>query len=483
MVPAVPGRPTVHLFIGLHKTGSTAIRFMLDVHRGLLAAHGFHVPRATWTSFMHSFWNGGHNNIPWEICGNHPPVAKYGTVADLVREIAGRPADQHILLSEDLDVAQPEHIRRLAESFAGFDVRVIVFVRNQVDWLQAIFAEEQKWFGATDFESWYLRRRGDERLDLDGICRRWAEVFGTVTIRCYEDVKRRVFDAFLECCNAPAALREALAARGLPIINDTPGEFPLALIREAAACAAATGIEPAYFNRSVSGAAMSSARQLGRFSRTRSVVSADVAQDLFPAMQRTNRCLAERFGLALDAPYLNPQLPAQGGVDEFAPSDLDDLAKVVMNIACDVSFKAAVQMRLLVVKHAGAAGTPLHDDLQQLVRECYPWRDLTAGPRHLDDLIEESSCDGDETLYLERQDDRATAFRSNAGGMTPIRNLSGDEWQSLMTELQYRAGYAPVLGYNLRQGYVEFDRAGRPEYLWARHALTANGELAVIERV
>ena len=39
-------KPVVHLFVGLHKTGSSAIRLMLDFHGSMLDRHGFHLPRA-----------------------------------------------------------------------------------------------------------------------------------------------------------------------------------------------------------------------------------------------------------------------------------------------------------------------------------------------------------------------------------------------------------------------------------------------------
>mgnify|MGYP003336816964 CR=1 FL=1 len=61
-------KPVVHLFVGLHKTGSSAIRLMLDFHGSMLDRHGFPLPRAGWTRYINGFWNGGHNNVPWEIC-------------------------------------------------------------------------------------------------------------------------------------------------------------------------------------------------------------------------------------------------------------------------------------------------------------------------------------------------------------------------------------------------------------------------------
>src|SRR6187402_2339630 len=171
-------RPVVHLFIGLHKTGSTAIRFMLDVHRDLLPQHGFYLPLATWTRYIKHSWNGGHNNVAWELFKQRP-IPAYGSIADLAREIQEHPAHQHILLTEDLDTAAEEHIETLRQSLSACDVRIIIFLRNQVDWIQSSSGEDQKWFGAPSFDTWCRSHVGpDNRLDLHALCARWKRAFG-----------------------------------------------------------------------------------------------------------------------------------------------------------------------------------------------------------------------------------------------------------------------------------------------------------------
>lgn len=474
-------RPIVHLFVGLHKTGTTALRFMLDVHRDAFARHGYHVPRATWTAYINQFWNGGHNNIPWEIAGNHATLPEFGTVADLVREIEALPEHQHILLSEDLDVFQPAHIARLKEHFAAFDVRVILFVRNQVDWLQALFAEEQKWFTATTFHTWFMGRLGDDRLDFHGVAAKWAAAFGRITIRCHEELRGQILEAFLQCCEAPDALRRMLGERGLPLVNITPGAFPLELIRHAAAFAAESGIEASFFNAMVSPAALTASKQIQRFSRKPNIITAPVAAVLFPMMQKSNGQLSARFGVALPASYLEPVLPPAAEPEPTGIS-IEELGKILVTTVAGMSLRTAGTARMLRIRHRRTIDPDTAASLAAVNARHYPWpRDKAAESTLLDELILAGLSDGGTALYVERAGEVRRAYRRVQGEMMPLRDFSDEEWTLLMLHVQLRAGLGPVLGQNLRQGYVELTRDGQPLYAWVRHAMTSNGELAVLE--
>lgn len=477
-------RPIVHLFIGLHKTGSTALRFMLDVHREAFARFGFHVPSATWTQTINGFFNGGHNNLSWEVCGNRPTVPEFGTVADLVREISALPDRQHILLTEALDVAQPAHIARLKEAFAGFDVRVIVFLRNQVDWLQAIFAEEQKWFTATTFDQWFRSHLGDERLDFRRLCGKWQDAFGHVTIRCYEDIRGRILDAFLEACAAPDGLRAMLGQRAMPIVNVTPGAFPLELIRHAAAFTSALGIDPALFNTMMSPSALASSMQINRFSKKPDVITEEVGAALFPVMRATNAALAKDFRLTLSGRYLEPVVPPTSATSESTDVSIEDLAKVLVTVVAGMSLRTVGAVRSIGIKHHEGLDPSVAGTLRDVATRHYPWSKVTLPPSTLlDDLVGASLTDGGTALYLERVGEVRTAYRRVAGEMVPLQTLSADEWQVLLLHMQLRAGLGPALGRALRQGHIEIPGNARAPWVWMRHAMTGDGELAVLEPV
>ena len=379
--------PVVHLFVGLHKTGSSAVRFVLDTHRDLFSQHGFHIPAATWTRYIEGDWNGGHNNLTWEVCGSRPTVPQCGSVADLVREIAARPDRQHIVLSEDLDIAGAEHVTKLKDIFGAFDVRVIVFLRNQLNWVHAMYAEDNKWLGATTLAEWCRTHVGiDPRLNFHDVCRLWADAFGRITIRCHEQIRTRIADAFLECCDAPEALRAALAERGVPIVNPTPDEVSLTLIRHASAFAATTGITGAYFN-SVIAPAIVAARQTLSLPRTRATIDPETADVLVPLMRSSNRTLCDAFGVTLGPEYLNPVSPDVGSDNGISNRLLEDMAKLVVSAACDITTRSGARLRRLA--GTNGPGDALLDgaDIDGFARSCSPWRPSPEAPSPLDDLL------------------------------------------------------------------------------------------------
>ena len=130
-----------------------------------------------------------------------------------------------------------------------------------------------------------------------------------MTIRCYEDIRGRILDAFLEACDAPDGLRRALGQRAMPIVNVTPGAFPLELIRHAAAFTTTLGIDPWMFNTMMSPSSLASSMQIDRFSKKPDVITEEVGEALFPLMRTTNAALAAEFELLLGQKYLDPVVP------------------------------------------------------------------------------------------------------------------------------------------------------------------------------
>ena len=474
--------PVVHLFVGLHKTGSSAVRFVLDVHRDLFSQYGFHIPAATWTRYIEGAWNGGHNNLTWEVCGSRPTVPNCGSVADLVREITARPDRQHIVLSEDLDIARAEHVKKLRDVFGAFDVRVIVFLRNQLDWVHAMYAEDNKWLGATTLSEWCRTHVGsDPRLNFHDVCRLWADAFGGITIRCHEQIRPRIADAFLECCDAPEALRAALAERGVPLVNPTPDEVSLTLIRHASAFAATTGITGAYFN-SVVAPAIVSARQTLSVPRRRATIDPETAHVLVPFMRTSNGALREAFGVALGPEYLDPVAPDVEPDIGIPDRLLEDMAKVVVSAACDITTRSGARLRR--VAGTNGPGPALLDgaDIDGFARSCIPWRQPPEGATPLDDLFATLLDEEDDGLYLERDGATRTAYRRVSGSMRKLRDFGEQEWLDALLTLQARAGLNTVSWNNIREGRFVVDCDGVALHLSAQHAPTATGEIVVIER-
>jgi hypothetical protein len=475
-------RPLVHLFVGLHKTGSTAIRFMLDVHRELLDRHGFHLPVAAWTQYIDGFWNGGHNNLPWEITGNRPTVAPYGGVAELVAEIASMPERQHLVVSEDLDTLRADGVARLAEAFAGFDVHVIVFVRNQVDWLRSLIAEEQKWFGAWSFaDGCRAHIETDHRFDYHAMCAPWSATFSRITIRTYESIRSRVFEAFLDCCAAPAGLREALALRSVALVNTSPDPTHLELLRRASNFAASQGVSPRWFNATVSAAVLTAARELKPGDRRRFPIPDEFVGPLTALMRRSNQALADTYGVALGPEYLDPVVndPPTG-----EPSLLggDEIGRWLLAACLDVSVRAGTRVRLLEARLDPAADANVGRRTQRLVQRFHPWTAADHDSPLLDELILAALNDG-TGLYVERKGESCVAYRQSQGDLVALRQLNDAEWRDLATALRLRAGLHVVSWNNILEGLLTVRAPGAAIDLWVRQAPTPDGDVLVIERV
>ena len=125
------------IHIGTHKTGTTSIQHLLDSNRSALLQRGCFYPRTGRPTNL-----PGQHNFAWELSGDRRFRNEYGTIDELVREIKERSEDV-ILSSEDFECSLhcgsrfSEFISLLRSS--GFLVTVILYVRNQVDYLPRIY--------------------------------------------------------------------------------------------------------------------------------------------------------------------------------------------------------------------------------------------------------------------------------------------------------------------------------------------------------
>lgn len=97
-------------------------------------------------------WPRRSLHLAWQISGDHRYQAAFGTIDDLIAEIADQP--RHIIpSSEDFvcSVHHPESFSRFVDRLhgSGFAPRIVVCVRNQVDYAESLYLELLK-FGLTD---------------------------------------------------------------------------------------------------------------------------------------------------------------------------------------------------------------------------------------------------------------------------------------------------------------------------------------------
>jgi hypothetical protein len=147
---------TCVVHIGTHKTGTTSLQMALSRHSASLQRHNYLYPRTGRPPGAAD----GHHNIAWELSGDRRFRPEYGAVADLLAEV--RDSDQDVILSSEdfecsvLDPCGFEAFVRLLRA-NHFAIRVIVYLRNQVDYAESLY-QTMLPFGVPDSFSAFLRK-------------------------------------------------------------------------------------------------------------------------------------------------------------------------------------------------------------------------------------------------------------------------------------------------------------------------------------
>lgn len=198
---------TIYLHIGFHKTATTTIQEGLLLNELRLARLGYYCPQAG--NITNSTIS--HHNIVFQIRDDprYDPLA--GRVEDLVIEIRQAKEAKVIISSEDLCLMTLEQVRTLHSHLAPLgELRVIVYVRRQDQWLASFWSELVKTGNAMDFDE-SLRERSSfdfyqrfvpfyQRLTP------WSAIFGreNIYVRVLERsqlVHAHPFLDFLDACD------------------------------------------------------------------------------------------------------------------------------------------------------------------------------------------------------------------------------------------------------------------------------------------
>jgi hypothetical protein len=125
------------IHVGTHKTGTTALQYMLSQKSEQLATKGYLYPRAGRLRPL-----PGHHNVAWQLSVDPRYQVKHGTIDDLIAEVAAA-TETVILSSEDFECALTE-----ADAFAAFIARLqsiglhitfVLYVRRQADYVPKLF--------------------------------------------------------------------------------------------------------------------------------------------------------------------------------------------------------------------------------------------------------------------------------------------------------------------------------------------------------
>lgn len=186
---------TCYLHIGTHKTGTTSLQALLAANRELLASTGIYVPRVGCPSPV-----SGHHNIAWELHADSRFDPRHGTLAQLLDELVSVRAPIVCISSEDFEYLhyRPDQLRPLAARLraAGYDVKVVVFLRPQADYVESLYGtlahfglivRFSEFLDAVLRDGVLLFRGWSFRFEYSVLLNAFAEVFGhdMVIVRPY----------------------------------------------------------------------------------------------------------------------------------------------------------------------------------------------------------------------------------------------------------------------------------------------------------
>jgi hypothetical protein len=162
------------LHVGADKTGTTSIQFALERNVELLRRNGFHVLRSNRVRD-----DSGKHRLAWRRADEAAQLAR---------------ADVSVIMSNETLWAQPDAVfERLAGAFPDHRPHVVLYVREQAEYLQSLALQHQKnverAFDLADmdaFDALFERRR--DHLDFERTCARYEQVLGpgTVSARLFE---------------------------------------------------------------------------------------------------------------------------------------------------------------------------------------------------------------------------------------------------------------------------------------------------------
>ncbi|MFA5581313.1 MAG: hypothetical protein WDA25_05100 [Paracoccaceae bacterium] len=200
----------LNIHIGLPKTGTTSLQVFCARQRSWLAAQGLYYPatmRAPMpTSSQHRYINaamraqfadGGHG-------GDH-------ALAMLAQEISRQNLRNALISEEQFSYDSARSAPFLARLRAQFNVRILVFLRQQDQWAESMYAQAVRGGYRHDFAAFLAAQATRERLHAADFLAIWAASFGA------ENLRVGLYRGGQNCA-------QALALLGLPAFDGPPPE-------------------------------------------------------------------------------------------------------------------------------------------------------------------------------------------------------------------------------------------------------------------
>ena len=188
------------LHIGLRKSGSTSIQTFLAGNVDALKAMSIDYP------LVGRMDRAAHANFANELLGRDRFRPELGALADLVEHRRRAPVETMVVSTEMFEALPHDAVIGLKDILSGLGepVRIILIVRDLVPLMPSSYAEKVRYgHKKYDFDRFFEQRRASERVDYYATAKRWADVFGS--------------DSLKTIALGPRLIEDFVAAAGLPM--------------------------------------------------------------------------------------------------------------------------------------------------------------------------------------------------------------------------------------------------------------------------
>lgn len=224
----------IHLHIGTHKTGTTALQQTLAENREQLVQQGFLYPQAGWHQFAQHF-------LAFEKKGqvNTGMSAEVEGVWEALREqIDAFPGSDIIISSEEFStLIEAETLAALQAELADYRVKVYLYLRRQDAIFESIYNQQTKDWQSPRMESLEECLAQPEMIyplfDYHALLLRWAEVFGkdALVVRNYSQLREQKISTVEDFCPLLGIDRNSLLKPASPVENHSVSRRAMELVR------------------------------------------------------------------------------------------------------------------------------------------------------------------------------------------------------------------------------------------------------------
>lgn len=196
-----------YIHIGIHKTGTTSLQRMLTWNRPYLKSKGLFYPTKC-------TWRGGHHNLAWELMADARSDSKYGSISELKTEIEDNFQSICLLSSEDMSRFGIQQKKELYESFKKYNPQIIVYIRNQYDYIvsawSTVIREESVSSKFKEYYNFCMKKRLN-LLNYTVFLEEWANIFGkeNLILKIYDkNLGEHLLEDFINLLKVSVNLKE-----------------------------------------------------------------------------------------------------------------------------------------------------------------------------------------------------------------------------------------------------------------------------------